>query len=263
MQKIDQLRAEIEQRLRERQLDFHPRIFASLESTNAWLMEHEARMAEGTLVLADCQTGGRGRLGRTWQASEHSLCFSILWRPCLPLAELSAIPLMVAVAIADACDDLGVDVQLKWPNDILGVRSGRKLCGILTEMRSSPDGDSSLILGIGCNLNQREFPGELATFASSLALESGKVFRKVDTLEQILYHLQRRYRQYCSGQRAAILERWRQRCRMFGGRYWHRESQQSLLVRDITQEGALMVEYPDGSEGVLHSGEVCENAPGN
>jgi BirA family biotin operon repressor/biotin-[acetyl-CoA-carboxylase] ligase len=126
---------------------------------------------EGTVVLAERQSAGRGRLGRAWDSPERlGLYLSLLLRPADPQGPIGRYPIAAAVAVCDACREFAGDgVVLKWPNDVLA--GGDKLAGVLSEMRQGPAG-ADLVLGIGINVNQvgRDFPSALRASATSLRL---------------------------------------------------------------------------------------------
>ena len=120
-------------------------------STNADLLARAARLTEPVLLVAEHQSAGRGRAGRSWlSSSENSLTFSLAWKFDGGLQQLSGLPLAVGVALGDALGRLGVQVQLKWPNDVL--KDGDKLAGILIETQSLPAGGTWAVIGIGLNL---------------------------------------------------------------------------------------------------------------
>jgi BirA family transcriptional regulator, biotin operon repressor / biotin---[acetyl-CoA-carboxylase] ligase len=145
----------------------------SVESTQAvaWRLAAEGR-PDRTVVVADHQSAGRGRRGRAWtDAPGTSLLVSILVRPRVPLGLWPLFSLTTAVAAVEALRrSTGLEARLKWPNDVLA--RGRKLGGILLESRGSAH-DPVLVIGVGLNLAQREFPLELAGLATSVALETG------------------------------------------------------------------------------------------
>ena len=120
-------------------------------STNADLLARAAQLTGPVLLVAEHQTAGRGRAGRSWLSSgENSLTFSLAWKFDGGLPALSGLPLAVGVALGEALGQLGVQVQLKWPNDVL--KDGDKLAGILIETQSAPEGGTWAVIGIGLNL---------------------------------------------------------------------------------------------------------------
>lgn len=121
----------------------------------------------GTVVAAREQTAGQGRLGRTWVSRPGGLYFTIVLRPRLEPAQVPLATLALGLAVADTLQTfLGLSVDLRWPNDVLA--GDRKLAGILAQFQ-----DGALLAGVGLNVNQREFPPELAPIATSLRMETG------------------------------------------------------------------------------------------
>ncbi|MCC2971301.1 biotin--[acetyl-CoA-carboxylase] ligase [Massilia sp. IC2-476] len=120
-------------------------------STNADLLARAPQLTEPVLLVAEHQTAGRGRAGRSWlSSSENSLTFSLAWKFDGGPQMLAGLPLAVGVALGDALGTLGVQVQLKWPNDVL--KDGAKLAGILIETQAAPGGGTWAVIGIGLNL---------------------------------------------------------------------------------------------------------------
>ena len=149
--------------------------FETLDSTNDLAKELAVQGApEGTVVVAEAQTGGRGRLGREWDSPPGvGLYVSLVLRPMLPPMELPQITLTTAVAVVRAVRRVaGVAPGIKWPNDLL--LNGKKLGGILTEMETESDRIRHVVVGLGLNVNNPGFPPELAATATSLTLTAGR-----------------------------------------------------------------------------------------
>jgi len=150
------------------------RRFAAIDSTNRWLLdEARAGAPAGLVAVADHQDAGRGRRGRAWDDEPgSSLLVSVLLRPGLRADRLHVITMAAGVAVAEAVEaTTGVGPSLKWPNDLV-VRD-RKLAGLLTEVDlGTGDAAAAVVVGIGCNVTQRSFAGELAESATSCAIES-------------------------------------------------------------------------------------------
>lgn len=164
-------------------------------STNADLAEAaRAGAPEGTVLVTEYQSAGRGRQGRTWSAPPRSgLMFSVLLRPRVPVARLGWLPLLVGVAGATAVRRIAeVDVRLKWPNDLLAGE--RKLAGVLAE-RVESGGDGAVVVGMGLNVSLRreELPVPTAT---SLALEGAACTDRDPLLRAVLREIERHYRDW-------------------------------------------------------------------
>ena len=143
------------------------------DSTNSWIKRLAKDGAEhGTLAVAEFQSAGRGRFDRRWEAPEgSSIMMTLLLRPEFSPQYASMLTLVMGMAVAQAAEELGFNVSIKWPNDI--VINGKKLCGILTEMSTEDNQIRYVVVGIGINVNIREFPEEISSTATSLLLESG------------------------------------------------------------------------------------------
>jgi len=149
---------------------------------------------EGSVVVADSQTGGRGRMGRIWLSpSGVNLYFSLILRPGVPLIRVPQLTLLVAAAVHQALSSAAADLVplIKWPNDIL--LNGRKVCGVLCEMQSEPDLTHFVVVGIGINVNQSLMPSELQDMATSLFLETGRLFSRPELLASVLNHFEPLY----------------------------------------------------------------------
>ena len=229
------------------------RVFQETTSTND-IIEKLARdgVKEGVAVFSESQTKGRGRLGRKWiSPARKGLLFSLLLRPKLPPQAVTQLTIASATALARAiCSAAGLDAEIKWPNDVL-VR-GRKVAGILTEMKAEPDAVNYVTLGIGVNVNltASEFPSDLRRIATSLRAEAGEAMDRAELAVEILRELDRDYARICGGQFEAVADEWEEQCKTIGrdvaiqigdrriqGRAESLDSDGALLVR--TQHGRL------------------------
>lgn len=154
-----------------------------------------AGYSEGTVVVAERQTAGRGRRGRSWYSpASQGIYVSVILRPVLSLPEIAQISLVAAVAVAETlAEDLNLPARIKWPNDILV--NGKKICGILTEAVTDMDSVEYMVLGMGLNINHRrqDFPAELRTIATSTLAEYGCRSSRVSILQDLLLHFERHY----------------------------------------------------------------------
>ena len=146
------------------------------DSTNEWCKRMSKENAEhGTLAVAEFQSAGKGRLGRKWTAPEgSSVMMSILLKPEFEAQYASMLTLVMGLSVAQAVCELGVEVSIKWPNDV--VVSHKKICGILTEMGVQDGKIREVVIGVGLNVNLKEIQDELKDKATSLYLETGKTY---------------------------------------------------------------------------------------
>lgn len=210
---------------------------------------------EGTVVVADHQTRGRGRYGRSWVASPgRALLASILLRPALPPPRLGEIGLAAAVAAADALETTaGVAVRIKWPNDLLV--GSKKVAGILAEAALEGAGGGYVALGVGINVSQgpEEFPSELRGRATSLALAGGRPVGREALLAALLAELEVRYRTLSTEGFPPIREAWLARA-VLGQRVVYGGGEGVAV--DLAPDGGLIVRNGDGRLTTIVSGEV-------
>jgi BirA family biotin operon repressor/biotin-[acetyl-CoA-carboxylase] ligase len=203
---------------------------------------------EGTVVVAEFQTEGRGRLGRSWAAEPRSnLLFSVLIRPSLSLEQAGILPFYAAVAIARAVEPLVHQrVECKWPNDLL--LGGKKFCGILVESTTQEGRLGHAILGIGLNVNQRAFPDTIANRATSLLREQKKAVDRKTLFHTILMEMESLYEVIRSGASESILTEWLSRCTMIGKEVAVRSGDEVVHGRalSIQDTGALVLETQTG-----------------
>ncbi|HEU5138901.1 MAG TPA: biotin--[acetyl-CoA-carboxylase] ligase [Bacillales bacterium] len=171
----------------------------SVKSTQE-VAHHLARQGakEGTIVVADEQTGGRGRLGRPWHSPKGTgIWVSMILRPRIPPQQAPQLTLLAAVGVVKGIRAAtGLECDIKWPNDILV--HGKKLVGILTELQADPDQVNSVIVGMGMNVNVKEtdFPEELREIATSIRIQAGREVDRAEVLQQILKQTEILYQEY-------------------------------------------------------------------
>lgn len=172
--------------------------YYKIGSTNVTAMSAAADGApEGSVFLAEEQTAGRGRGANEWHSARSAGIYcSVVLRPALPPSEVLLLSLAAGLAVGEAIQqmDSRVRIDLKWPNDVL--IGGKKVCGILTEMNSEITQVRYIVVGIGINVNHASFPEELAGLATSLRLESGSEWSRVELAAVLLKSLHREYRQF-------------------------------------------------------------------
>jgi BirA family biotin operon repressor/biotin-[acetyl-CoA-carboxylase] ligase len=211
---------------------------------------------EGTLICAEAQSAGRGRLGRKWQSPKTGgLYFSIILRPNVPLNGVAVITLMSAVAVCEAMrKSANVDAKIKWPNDIL--IDGKKCAGILTEMNAEMDRIRFLVLGVGININTNG--KQLLAQATSLRKHTGKKHERVKVLQEVLGCLEDWYGLILRVGNAPVLERWRQLSMTLGQEISITDQAGTLTGQavDIDENGGLLVRQKNGTVVKRMSGEV-------
>ena len=233
--------------------------FETVDSTNRIIKDWAQQgAAEATSAVAEAQTAGRGRRGRSWISPPgENLYFSILLRPQAEASHVAMITLLMAVAVTQGVRELGLDAKIKWPNDV--VVNGKKICGILTEMYQSADGSFFLVIGTGINVNQKEFPEEVKKTAGSLALEAGADVDREELLASVLKHFSDCYDSFLETMDLSGLK----------------ELYESFLVNKdrvvevldprgawkgtavgIEKTGELLVQKEDGSVEAVYAGEV-------
>jgi BirA family biotin operon repressor/biotin-[acetyl-CoA-carboxylase] ligase len=228
------------------------------DSTNLWIKRLAKEGApEGTLALAEFQSAGRGRLGRSWEVPEGtSVMMSILLRPKFEPQYAPMLTLVMGMAVAKAVKKFGFDVSIKWPNDV--VVSHKKICGILTEMGVRDGKIDYAVIGVGINVNIKEFPEEMADKATSLYLESGREFDRSQIPGLVMEAFEEYYEKFAatcdlSGLKEeyeSILANYNQPVRVLA------KEPYEGVARGITDGGELLVEKTDGMIVAVSAGEV-------
>lgn len=233
--------------------------FETLNSTNDYaksLLKEGA--CHGTLVVADCQTGGKGRRGRVWETPKGTnISMSLCLEPQLPAEKVSGLTLVAALAVARAIrETAGTEAGIKWPNDL--VLNGKKICGILTEMIFH-EGRYGVVVGIGINVNNESFPESIESIAGSLKSETGKAFSREALIAIILRYFEEAYEIYVqTGNMVKLKE-------TYENFLINKEKEVCVLdpkepyrgtALGINEDGNLRVLCADGSVKEVWSGEV-------
>ncbi len=216
--------------------------------------------AEGTVVVADSQTGGRGRMRRAWVSPPGvNLYCSIVLRPQVPSVRVPEIPLVAAAAIHGAleaeCPELSAFI--KWPNDILS--GGRKLCGILCEMESEPDFTHFVVVGFGVNVNLDPVPDDLQGIATSVAIETGATCSRARILAAVLNRFERLYDEWLGCEDLGFLLPLLERHAWLQGKQVRIEQFSRILtgtVAGLSPQGHLLLENEEGTVTAVNSGEA-------
>ncbi|QNB45981.1 biotin--[acetyl-CoA-carboxylase] ligase [Thermanaerosceptrum fracticalcis] len=236
-------------------------VFEQVNSTNDLAKKKAAEGAShGTVVVADQQLSGRGRLGRPWASPPGTgLWFSVVLRPPLKPFLAPQLIFVSAVAVCHAIRDYtGLPVTIKWPNDILF--SGKKVCGILTELSAEIDIINYVVIGIGINVNQEmaDFPPELQEKAISLAVAGNTKYNRVGLLKAILKELEKEYEIYLTEGFPAVLKHWRSLTSTLGQEVMVSSTDETFtgVAEDINGEGCLLVRTEDGNVRSVMVGDV-------
>lgn len=256
----------IQARLRTEVIGRSLRVLTEVRSTNDLAMEEGRRGApEGLAILADRQTGGRGRRGRAWESPAGlGLYTSILLRPECPAAKAPVLTLLAGLATGEAMGEVaGLPVRLKWPNDVLV--GGRKAAGILAEMAGADERVSHVVIGIGINVNQGpgDFPAPLLATAGSLFLATGRLTARSELAAALYNSLDRWYRVFRAGRIEAILAAGRERSATLGHAVEVLEGGGRWRGRavDLDDDGALLVREEGGALRRVLAGDVSIRAP--
>jgi len=215
---------------------------------------------EGTVVVADSQSGGRGRMGRTWiSPAGTNLYFSLILRPQVPSLRVPQLTLLVAAAIHKAFSGFVPDLQLKikWPNDILV--NDKKICGVLCEMQSEPECTHFVVVGIGVNVNQSLFPDELQDRAASLYTESGRTLSRPELLAAFLNHFEPLYDRWLTEEDLGFVLPYISEHSLLQSKAVTIEQFNRTIsgtVSGIAKGGELMVDLEEGRTVLVSSGEA-------
>jgi len=232
--------------------------FEQIDSTNQEAKRHAlSGQRINQLFVADEQTAGRGRLGRTWASQrKEGLWFSLLLYPEIQPEQASTLTLVAASAMSKAIEKTtGLDVGIKWPNDLILGR--KKVCGILTEMSAEINHLNYVIVGIGTNLGQMTFDDALKDKATSIRAEGKSITAKA-LLEAFLETFEQDYNRFCQQDISGVIEEQKKRSVTIGRRVCITRGNEQLEAEaiDIDNEGKLVVRFDDGSVTALFSGEI-------
>jgi len=234
-------------------------VFDSIDSTNTYGKNNADHLMDGTIILSEEQLAGRGRRGKDWSSPKGTgIWMSMVLKPDIPPTEGVKTTQIAAAAVCKAIRDLtGLDALIKWPNDI--VVNGRKVCGILTEMAGQLNKIDYIVVGIGINVNNTEFPEGISAVATSLQIEYGKKIDRKELIVRIIKNFEALYHSYIENLNLTeVVAIVRDYSAVIGKeiKVIHGASERIVTVHDIDEEGFLIVESGDGKREVIFSGEV-------
>ncbi|WP_042346445.1 biotin--[acetyl-CoA-carboxylase] ligase [Bacillus massiliigorillae] len=215
---------------------------------------------EGTIVVADEQTAGKGRLARQWHAAKgKGIWMSILLKPNIPIHQAPKLTLLTAVAVVQGIKEVtGITPQIKWPNDIL--LNGKKITGILTEMQAEADGIHSVVIGVGINVNQQieDFSPELRDIATSLLIENGQMLSREELICSVLYHFEELYATFQRDGFASIKALWESYAINMGKTITATTAQGRItgIALGITEDGVLLLKDADEKVHSIYSADI-------
>jgi BirA family biotin operon repressor/biotin-[acetyl-CoA-carboxylase] ligase len=237
-------------------------VYDKVSSTNELAMSLAAKdkLWSNTVIIADSQEKGKGRLGRTWISQPGmNIYMSILLRPKLETGNATMLTLLAAVACAHAIKKIsGLPVRIKWPNDLM--LSGKKLGGILTEIRAEIDKINLAVIGIGINVNmaEKDFIEEIHSVATSIKKESGKNCSRNELIIEILRQFERFYGILIKKGKNTLLDQWKRLSSTIGKNVKVVIGDETLigLAEDIDDNGMLILKLDSGLRRQISAGDI-------
>lgn len=235
--------------------------FDTIDSTNKKAKELASQgEQEGTVVVSETQTLGKGRFQRKWSDPKgKSILMSIILKPKVEPSDIAVVTLIAAAAVCKALYECDMDSQIKWPNDI--IINNKKICGILTEMSGELNQINYVIIGIGINVNTsiNDIPDDLLNIASSLKIEKGKDFSRKKIIAELLNNFEMMYDDFIKNKNIRpVIDICRKNSSLIGKtiQLYKRGDLISAKAEDIDDEGRLVIRYDNGECESIISGEV-------
>lgn len=233
------------------------------ETESTQLVAHQLvhETAHGTVIVAESQTAGRGRMMREWDSAKgKGIWMTVILKPDIQPYQAPQFTLVAAVAAVNAINKLypTVDAKIKWPNDLL--INGKKCTGILTEMVAETDRVHGLLIGIGINVNQQlsDFPQEIQSIATSLSIEVGEPINRAQLLAELLYYLEHYSNHYVQYGFKRLKELWEEASTTIGKQIRAttlREVIEGQAI-GITENGVLQIALPNGEIKEVYSADI-------
>lgn len=250
---------ELEEGLQTKTLGKRLVFLQSVDSTNQEVKRLAAQDApHGTVVVAEQQLTGKGRLGRVWSSPPGTgIWFSFLLRPQLPPSKVSGITLAAGLGVCMAIRQYtGLNALIKWPNDV--IIGNKKVCGILTEMTAEDNRIDYAVVGIGINVNTKEFDAEIRSKATSLSIEAGSDINRAELFKAVLKYVEHYIDLYLTDLEKGILPQYTGLCATIGRRVRVVRGSNTLEGEAVSigSHGDLNVRLDGGSIVAVNSGEV-------
>jgi BirA family transcriptional regulator, biotin operon repressor / biotin---[acetyl-CoA-carboxylase] ligase len=231
--------------------------FDTIDSTNNYAKIIANDKEDGTIIISEEQVSGRGRLGKQWHSKKYDgIWMSIILKPNISPMDAPFITLIAGASIVKALNNLGIKASIKWPNDI--IISGKKICGILTELSAEIERVNYIVLGIGINVKTLDFPDDIVNVATSIRKEGYNISR-VDVIRNIISEFEKIYTDYIdNNDKTKTLEISRNHSAVIGHDIYTIRNNEKEKVKciDINEDGNLVVEDEKGSIKEIISGEV-------
>lgn len=229
------------------------------DSTNLRAKELGREGTHGTLILAERQTAGRGRRGRTWESDEEeNVYMSLYLRPEFSPEKVAMLTLVMAYSVEEVLRrKWKIEAQIKWPNDL--VLNKKKICGILTEMTMEGRKIQSVVIGVGINLGNQEFPEELKESATSIWMETGKHISREDLVDEIMAEFEQQYEAFCSAGDLMPLVNGYNKVLVNKGKevlVLDAKGEYTAWSEGINAQGELQIKKVDGTRENIFAGEV-------
>jgi BirA family biotin operon repressor/biotin-[acetyl-CoA-carboxylase] ligase len=230
-----------------------------VDSTNSYSKKIAVESPDGTVVMADVQTKGKGRLGRAWESKDKKgLWMSVILKPKIPISGVFILSHLAGVAVCKTLLEEGYNANIKWPNDVL--INGKKVCGILCELDGEAERVNYVVVGIGLNLKQEieDFPMEIREKATSLLIEDNEKIRPREILKKILLNLEYLYNTLINDGPKEIIKYAKENSATIGKDVQIIYNNDTIIGKaiDINHNGGLVIETKDGQTMEIISGEV-------
>nr|WP_297394969.1 biotin--[acetyl-CoA-carboxylase] ligase [uncultured Peptostreptococcus sp.] len=230
--------------------------FDSIDSTNIYANTIANKVPEGSVVVAKEQTQGKGRSGKVWVSDQdQGIYFSTILKPSIPITRASFLTQVAGAALATSLEKLGIPCQIKWPNDL--VLNGKKIAGILTEMRAEIESISYIVVGIGVNVGPKTFDQSIANVATSLANEGYEV-SELDLIRGFFLDFEDFYEDFKNKDYRRILDILKDKSAVLGKEiYVIRDGQkEKVFAENIDEYGNLIVRNELGFLEEVFTGEI-------